>query len=169
MLDTSYRALTQQYDGKTNVLLSEVELISGENHLTIKAIWDTGATNTCITHEVAQALHLQSIGFGSRGTAGGAITCNRYLVDMLLPNRVVFQGIPVCEVNLDSDGIGALIGMDLITSGDFAITHQQDKTTFTFRIPSRIKLDFVKEDQKADLIGTHGKGNASKRHSKKRK
>jgi len=40
----------------------------------------------------------------------------------------------------DSD---VLIGMDIISLGDFAVTNFQEKTVFTFRIPSVERIDFV--------------------------
>ena len=36
-----------------------------------------------------------------------------------------------------------LIGMDIIGSGDFAITNHKGKTVFSFRIPSIGRIDFV--------------------------
>jgi hypothetical protein len=45
---------------------------------------------------------------------------------------------------LSTDGsIGVLIGMNIINKGDFAITNFQGKTTMSFRIPSKQKIDFV--------------------------
>ncbi len=38
-----------------------------------------------------------------------------------------------------------LIGMDIISRGDFAVTNKDGKTTFSFRLPSVAKIDFVKE------------------------
>jgi hypothetical protein len=38
-----------------------------------------------------------------------------------------------------------LFGMDVIGSGDLAITNHNGKTTFTFRIPPCEEIDFVAE------------------------
>ena len=35
--------------------------------------------------------------------------------------------------------------MDIIGTGDFAVTNLDGKTVFTFRIPSAERIDFVKE------------------------
>jgi hypothetical protein len=40
-----------------------------------------------------------------------------------------------------------LIGMDIIGEGDFAVTHQDGKTTFSFRVPSLKTIDFRKGDR----------------------
>jgi uncharacterized protein YchJ len=44
-------------------------------------------------------------------------------------------------------GIDVLIGMDILGLGDFAVTHHQGKTTFSFRVPSRHEIDFVAEEK----------------------
>ena len=36
-----------------------------------------------------------------------------------------------------------LIGMNIITQGDFAVTNQNDKTMLSFRMPSRESIDFT--------------------------
>ena len=38
-----------------------------------------------------------------------------------------------------------LVGMDIIGTGDFAVTHHEGKTTWTFRFPSCDEIDFVPE------------------------
>lgn len=47
-------------------------------------------------------------------------------------------------MEFDSDEYDVVIGMDVICNGDFAITNQDDKTTFSFRIPSEVEIDFSK-------------------------
>ena len=42
-------------------------------------------------------------------------------------------------------GVDVIIGMDVIGAGDFAVTHQNGKTTFSFCCPSRKEIDFVNE------------------------
>jgi uncharacterized protein YchJ len=42
-------------------------------------------------------------------------------------------------------GGDVLIGMDIITRGDFAVTNSDGRTTFSYRWPSTKRIDFVKE------------------------
>ena len=39
-----------------------------------------------------------------------------------------------------------LIGMDIIGSGDFAVTNSENKTVMTYRIPSVSRIDFTNSD-----------------------
>lgn len=53
-------------------------------------------------------------------------------------------GEEVKRVKFDSDEYDVVIGMDVICHGDLAITNKDDKTTFSFRIPSETEIDFSK-------------------------
>jgi len=46
-------------------------------------------------------------------------------------------------------GADALIGMDIIGRGDFAISNFEGKTAFTYRTPSVAKTDYVEAMNKA--------------------
>ena len=110
------------------------------------AVWDTGATNTVITKKVARECSLKPISMTQVHTAGGTINCPVYLVNIMLPNTVGVKLLRVTEAELTGD-FEVLIGMDIITIGDFAITNQNGNTTFSFRIPSTETIDFVKQPQ----------------------
>jgi hypothetical protein len=49
----------------------------------------------------------------------------------------------VSEMNLPD--VDFLFGMDIIRLGDFAITHFNDSTKYTFQIPSTHDIDFSRE------------------------
>lgn len=49
-----------------------------QNALIRKALWDTGATNTCISERLAKELDLPLIGVTTTQTAGGAFESNTY-------------------------------------------------------------------------------------------
>jgi len=59
---------------------------------------------------------------------------------MLLPNNVGVSQLRVTQGIIN--GADVLIGMDVITKGDFALSNFQGKTTFCFRIPSVERIDF---------------------------
>ncbi len=110
------------------------------------AIWDTGATKSCITQRVVDDLHLISVGQTEMGTASGTATVDTYYVDIGLPNRIIIPNILVSCANLGRD-LDVLIGMDIISLGDFAITNVGGKTTFSFRFPSVSEIDFIKDSK----------------------
>ena len=114
------------------------------------AIWDTGATSTMITQDVVDALGLQPVGERTiYHAAGAAEDVPEYLVNLTLANRVRVLGVRAVKGNFLGGHV--LVGMDIISQGDFAISNLDGKTQFTFRIPSRASFDFVKEDNAREL------------------
>ncbi|MDR3363973.1 MAG: SEC-C domain-containing protein [Clostridiales Family XIII bacterium] len=106
-----------------------------------KALWDTGATSTCIRPELVARLQLKPVAVTTMNTPSGTKECSQYYINLHLPNRVVVERILAVEAipaNCD-----VLIGMDVIGLGDFAVSNHRGQTVFSFRMPSMEKIDFV--------------------------
>ena len=106
-----------------------------------KAIWDTGATHTNISEHVVNSCNLKATGMATLKTAGGEKNSPTYFVSVYLPNRVYIPQLRVSQT--DIYGADVLIGMDIISYGDFAVTNKDKKTCLSFRIPSVEKIDFT--------------------------
>lgn len=115
------------------------------DYVEFKALWDTGATASVISTEVVRELNLSPISQCKTYHAQGESIANVYLVDIVLPNKLVISGVRVTEGRLN--GFGVLIGMDIINLGDFVLTHRDGKTVFSFQVPSTHEYDFVKQIQ----------------------
>lgn len=111
-----------------------------QNSPELNAIWDTGATSTCISNKVAASLGLVPDGKERIGTAGGSVIVSTYIIDVLFPGHVFKQHIEAAACDMDID---VLIGMDIISCGDFSVTNAGLGTLFSFRIPSRESIDYV--------------------------
>lgn len=150
--------LTYKYDSLSLKLISNAQISSGNKTLAVKALWDTGATKTCIAKHVAIELDLHPVGEDTVFTPSGCAKFNQYIITVLLPSNVVFNDIEVSESEIAAEGIGLLIGMDIISTGDFAVSNFKRKTTFTFRIPSIEEIDFIEKKQiKKKVKGWHRK------------
>ena len=109
-----------------------------------QGIWDTGATASVITEDVVQRCGLKPTGMTQVHGVHGTELTETFLVNIQLPNGVHFKNVRVSKGKL-AGGAHALIGMDIITTGDFCITNKGGITTFTFRHPSIAAVDYVKE------------------------
>ena len=109
-------------------------------------IWDTGANYTAIDKRVAKKLKLSPVGMTNVFTANGIMEVNAYYINVGLPNGVIVKDLLVSESDL-GDEIDVLIGMDVISKGDFSITNYNGKTTFSFRIPSIEDIDLLKKSK----------------------
>lgn len=114
-----------------------------EPYLPFVAVWDTGANGSVISQRIIDACGLKPIGMTQTRGVGGLHTTEMFLVNIRLPNAVAFQNVTV--IRGDLEGFDALIGMNIITQGDLAITNHGGKTVFSFRVPSCECIDFVKE------------------------
>ena len=109
----------------------------------VKALWDTGATGCVITKEVVRKMGLRPIGKAKVHHGGGKTDENVYLISIYLPNKVAISTIKVTECNETAGRFGFIIGMDVISKGDFSITNVNGKTTFSFRMPSIEEIDYT--------------------------
>ena len=142
----------------TNKLRSNVDIHYGGKTCNVIALWDTGATNSCISMDVVNTLGLVMTGKIPMQTPSGDGVRNTYLVDITLPNDVQINDLMVCDSEIGAQGIGMLIGMDIITRGDFLVTNDQ-RTVFSFRFPSESLPDFVTGIKASNIISNrHGKG-----------
>ncbi len=108
-------------------------------------LWDTGASGTVVSKAVVDKLGLKPIGKSKVFHANGESIVNVYAINLFLPNQVGFQFVKVTEGIFNNFDL--LIGMDIITTGDFSITNVGEKTTFSFRMPSVKEVDFVNENK----------------------
>jgi len=118
------------------------------------ALWDTGASKSCISPKVVEALKLAPVGIAKMSHAGGTTDANRHVVNFMLPNRVGCAGLVVTEFATSIGGaFEVIIGMDILVLGDMSLTHVDGKTCMSFRIPSKAEHDFVQEERKAFFAG----------------
>lgn len=117
------------------------------------ALWDTGATASVITRATARALNLAPVNITNMTHANGVSETNVYAVNFYLPNNLMVHTVQVMEM-VDADGFGALIGMDVITLGDFSITNVNGVTTMSYRFPSVARIDYVEDANKIKTMGT---------------
>ena len=155
------KSFTTTFDRITRVLKNEVHVskafdpslapkpLSPKNLGAKKfvAIWDTGATGTVINQKVINECGLKPIGIAEVSTANEKRLSSVYLVSIFLPNRVSFPQLRVTEGTISEADV--LIGMDIMTRGDFAVTNSDGRTTFSYRWPSAERIDFVEESRKA--------------------
>jgi hypothetical protein len=144
---TPVHALTHRSRGILKQIITDIEvknLFTGKITST-KAIWDTGATNSVVTENTAQSIGLSSMGKTQVTGVHGVKIVNRYFVNITLNNKSITLDVPVTECSSLSpdESIGVLIGMDIITLGDFAITNFGNDTFMSFRVPSIQHIDFV--------------------------
>jgi hypothetical protein len=111
-----------------------------------------------IAPSVVAALKLAPVGVVDVSHAGGSGKSPTYLINIKLPNGVGIAGIRVTEFPGLDGGFQTIIGMDVITLGDFSITNVDGQTCMSFRTPSTERIDYV-ERHKAASLASVGRNN----------
>ncbi len=143
------KAFTQRYNGITDALKTECVVYPAfdpktqaqPNGCTINCLWDTGATRSVISARLVSVLRLKPIGKVTICHAQGQTDVNTYLINIVLTNNISVTFLQVSEGVLS--GFDMLIGMDIISQGDFALTCSEGKTVFSFQTPSTHEVDYV--------------------------
>lgn len=105
-----------------------------------KAIWDTGCAITTVHERIIEKLNLEIRGYMSVNTVIGTSETPYYYVDLLLPGGIALRSQKVLSGKMNACDV--LIGMDIISLGDFAVTNLSGKTTFSFQLPSELVINF---------------------------
>lgn len=142
-------AFTKRFDGKTLSLTAPIAVRSrqsrGENRFfATTALWDTGSEISCVSEEIVRRFELIPINQLRLVGVTGEKTTNVYQVLLRFPNGPVIA-LDVLGVNLVHDPgtpFQVLLGMDVITQTDFALTNPNGRTTLSIRFPAAEEIDF---------------------------
>ncbi len=133
---------TQKYHTITKRIITGETVIFKDRKIGVMAEWDCGATHSSISNELVEALNLEPIKSNISITTNNSNLVNVYEIIVFLHNQYPVKVEAEAVSNINATGIDLLIGMDVISLGDFAISNYKGKTSFSFRIPSQNHIDF---------------------------
>ena len=118
-------------------IVTECEFVSLDQQRRVKALramWDTGSNATILSTKLVSELSPDHFGQGGMTGIGGQSEGDTYLLHVSLPTGDIIIYQEVYEANLgDYD---AIIGMDIITRGNFHLDCIKDETLFSFELPN---------------------------------
>ena len=134
-------AFLTAFPGVVRTVVTDVGLVLGTTEdstrvVKSRALWDTGAVTSVIDKSLVEKLDLVPFDSGRAYTAQGFYESFMYLWDVLLPNNIIVKGLRVGDGEFQ--GFDMLIGMDVISLGDFHLTNDGN-TVFKFVIPPEEK------------------------------
>lgn len=108
----------------------------------LRALWDTGCTNTHIAQRVVDALKLEQCGIGRSISVDRYSVDKAYRADIVFPVDKALQNIVIYSSPLPE--IDVLIGLDIIKHCDFSISNNgKGYCTCSIRFPSRGVIDYT--------------------------
>ena len=118
-------------------IVTECEFVSLDQQRRVKALramWDTGSNATILSTKLVSELRPDHFGQGGMTGIGGQSEGDTYLLHVSLPMGDIITYQEVYEANLgDYD---AIIGMDIITRGNFHLDCIKGETLFSFELPN---------------------------------
>ena len=109
-----------------------------------RMLWDTGAQTSCVTSRMVNLLGLKPVGKATFQDYSGNRESLIYKVTFCLPDNLIVSGVPVSE-SFDNQQYDVILGLDIISHGDFHLTGQGGDRTLSFCYPSIEKLTFEGE------------------------
>lgn len=108
---------------------------NGKN-VNVIAVWDTGSTQTTIVADIVKELCLNPIGGIYGNTLGGQQKYQWSNVCVILGGGISVSGEMLCSDRcVSNDCKKIILGMDIISLGDFSVKPSGGKTIMTFEVP----------------------------------
>lgn len=148
------QSFTKRYSSPHIILKTIVTVTANGKSKQVVAIIDTGCTNTSIPTSIVKALDLIPCGTQKMNAVNKSYICNYYVCDILIEDQIqidnaVLMGLPILldenEKEVSTANEELVLGMDILSKCDFAITNRNNCTKFTLAYPSKRDLDFTKE------------------------
>jgi hypothetical protein len=149
-----FRAFLKKYDHNERQLVTKVAIgqpcrpgDACNGIMEYEALWDTGATHSSINPSAARECGLIPCGMGivaRPGKPGGEHTpFSMASLALRLPanDGVVFPNVFLVELECPEHDV--LIGMDIISLGDFCLSNVGGEMWFSFRLPSIQRIDLT--------------------------
>lgn len=122
---------------------------SQEEKLNVKVMWDTGSPITVLKKSIISQLNLTPDGDKKKFYHAGDFTMNDcYRVNLLIPENILIENLQIAEwmINYDVKECDAIIGMDIISKGDFTISNHHGVMMVCFRYPSAWNINLLNQD-----------------------
>jgi predicted aspartyl protease len=148
-MDKAPATLTYTYPNLIDSILTPVELFSDiyddtTSYLT-NALWDTGAMGSVISPNAAEELNLDIVDTIEIAGINGNSIAKVAVASVHFPSGAVIKDLRVAICDM-FPGNEMIIGMDIISQMDFAITNGCGQTQFSIAIPPfDTRIDFSKQ------------------------
>lgn len=112
--------------------------VGGEGSMmAVNALWDTGSTESLISEKIVKMIEPILKSKAKYVTKDTVIESETYAVSLSLSDEITFRDVLMKKADLSDKNVDIIIGMDIISRGDFEIRNYNNLVEFAFRIPPR--------------------------------
>ena len=125
-MEITFSPYTQNLGKHPDMIITECvvrPVNSDDAGMEVAALWDTGADRSMISKSLAESLRLTPCRRINSHSTNGVTRKPMYNIAIMLPNGAGLPKLSVVEG--DFEGHDIIIGMDIITLHDFALTHNK--------------------------------------------
>lgn len=126
---------------KPTLPITPIRLINtvSMRQVVLDAIWDTGAQTSLISRHISQALELPRLKNRPKNLQGiSGVIQSRAVLSIAMPGDVAWATIvEVDEVERIPNGYDFIIGMDIITRGNFSLAMVEGRMQLSFTFGSK--------------------------------
>lgn len=120
--------------------------LSPQREVVVNAVWDTGATYSCVAHGVVRKLGLRADGkavsIGAGGPVGGSTS-----ICFAFPGNRRYAALVEASWLPDVEGVpDFIIGLDIILMGEMTLRSKGDRAELLFTFDTSKFIDFEGDD-----------------------
>lgn len=141
--DIPMAAFTVPYNKETNALIVQARIFENGKSYETWGLIDTGSTKTAISQTVVDKLQLTVCGTNVTNTASGSDQVPCYMVSLIIQDAINVVCFEVELFEKYENGPDFLIGMDVISQGNLAITNYNGIKQISFEYPASGAIDFT--------------------------
>ena len=110
--------------------------VGGEGSMmAVNALWDTGSTESLISENIVKMIDPILKSKAKYVTKDSVIESEIYAVSLSLSEEITFRDVLMKKADLSEKNVDIVIGMDIISRGDFEIRNYNKLVEFAFIIP----------------------------------
>lgn len=136
-------AFTVPYNKEINAPIVQARISENGKSYETWGLIDTGSAKTSISQTVVDRLQLTACGTNVTNTAKGPAQVPCYMVSLIIQNAINVVCFEVDLFEKYENGPDFLIGMDIISQGNLAISNYNDIKQISFEYPASGTIDFA--------------------------
>lgn len=129
-----FYSVRQEFNKIATVIISYIKISCNGKQTYTNAMWDTGASRSAVSSELLNSLGASPHDARYMQTPAGIRPAGMYSVDIAMSNEVHFENVDVAEADMTGLSFQAIIGMDIISQGNFLVDNSNGHTVMIFEV-----------------------------------
>lgn len=117
-------------------LITDIVIKNKNKSVNVKALWDTGATTSAVSSRVVKELSLPYVRTADVSMPISSDVVDVYMVTVQISDEIIYDNLEVFELPFENQETDFIIGMNIISTGEFHVSNINNITAFSFTTPA---------------------------------